>query len=227
MNSEIRWFPLDQRALYILYCTEWTTCASFFDAPGYGTQTDQRHFRLECEPGRGRSSGAERNRVGPNGADWSQLRDWQGGWEGHISGSTPCSNRPTKLAQVVHWAFRLNREPSLEQQKKSPSQSAQGIGFKDVLCARQLGLLTVHLVAAHKPGIPLNRIWKPVKVRRILSSLASIRWRIILRTDSTWLEKSWTVHLTNFPRPSPKPLLPFLMVTTRRELWTTITYIRK
>jgi len=41
----------------------------FFDAPGYGTQTDRRHFRLESEPGRGRSSGAERNRVGPNGAN--------------------------------------------------------------------------------------------------------------------------------------------------------------
>jgi len=49
---------------------QWTTCASFFDAPGYGTQKDGRsHFRLESEPGRGRSSGAERNRVGPNGAD--------------------------------------------------------------------------------------------------------------------------------------------------------------
>jgi len=48
---------------------QWTTCASFFDAPGYGTQKDGRHFRLESKPGRGRSSGAERNRVGPNGAD--------------------------------------------------------------------------------------------------------------------------------------------------------------
>jgi len=55
---------------------EWTTCASFFDAPGYGTQTDGRHFRLESEPGRGRSSGAERNRAGPNGAEWSRQRDW-------------------------------------------------------------------------------------------------------------------------------------------------------
>ena len=42
---------------------------SFFDAPGYGTQTDGRHFRLESESGRARSSGAERNRVEPNGAD--------------------------------------------------------------------------------------------------------------------------------------------------------------
>jgi len=44
---------------------KWTTCASFCDAPGYGTQTDGRHFRLESEPGRGRSSGAN--------------RDWRGG----------------------------------------------------------------------------------------------------------------------------------------------------
>jgi len=44
---------------------QWTTCASFFDAPGYGTQTDGRHFRLESEPGRARSSGDERIRVGP------------------------------------------------------------------------------------------------------------------------------------------------------------------
>ena len=44
---------------------QWTTCASFFDAPGYGPQTDRRYFRLESEPGRGRSSGAERNRVEP------------------------------------------------------------------------------------------------------------------------------------------------------------------
>jgi len=48
---------------------QWTTCTSFFDAPGYGTQTVGRHFRLESEPGRARASGAERNRVGPNGAD--------------------------------------------------------------------------------------------------------------------------------------------------------------
>ena len=39
-----------------------------------------------------------------------------------------------------------------------------------MLCTRQLGLLAVDLVAAHKPGIPLNRIWKPVEVRRILST---------------------------------------------------------
>jgi len=39
---------------------QWTTCASFFDAPGYGTQTVGRHFRLESEPGRARSSGADR-----------------------------------------------------------------------------------------------------------------------------------------------------------------------
>jgi len=45
----------------------------FFDAPGYGTQTDGRHFRLECEPGRARSSGAERNREGPKGAEWSRV----------------------------------------------------------------------------------------------------------------------------------------------------------
>jgi len=45
-----------------------------------------------------------------------------------------------------------------------------------MLCARQLGLLAVDLVAAHKPEIPLNRIWKPVEVRRILSSLASMRY---------------------------------------------------
>jgi len=38
-----------------------------------------------------------------------------------------------------------------------------------------IGLLAVDLVAAHKPGIPLNRIWKPVEVRRILSTLASKR----------------------------------------------------
>jgi len=81
---------------------KWTTCASFFDAPGYGTQTVGRHFRLESEPGRARSSGAERNRVGPNGAEWSRQRDWRGGWEGYISGWTPCSNRRKKLAQVVH-----------------------------------------------------------------------------------------------------------------------------
>jgi len=46
----------------------------FFDDPGYGTQTDGRHFRMESEPGRARSSVAERNRVGPNAAEWSRQR---------------------------------------------------------------------------------------------------------------------------------------------------------
>jgi len=79
----------------------------FPDAPGYGTQTDGRHFRLESEPGRARSSGAERRRVGPNGAEWSRQRDWRGGWEGDVSGwmpfKTPCPNRRKKLAHVVHY----------------------------------------------------------------------------------------------------------------------------
>ena len=41
----------------------------FFDAPGYGTQTDRRHFRLESEPGRAEPKGTEWGRMEPSGAN--------------------------------------------------------------------------------------------------------------------------------------------------------------
>jgi len=84
----------------------------FFDDPGYGTQTNGRLCRLESEPGRARSSGAEKNRVGPNGAEWSRQRLARAGMRGLYfrldAMFQPGSNQvPTggkkKLAQVVHF----------------------------------------------------------------------------------------------------------------------------
>jgi len=54
------------------------------------------------------SGQVERSRKEPSGAEWSRQRDWRGGWEGHISGSTPCSNRWKKLAQVVHYTVAFD-----------------------------------------------------------------------------------------------------------------------